>query len=197
MASGAKVPHASPLAIHEVRFEGGVLQRGFWLYVWEVTPADQAPLYYVGRTGDSSSTNAQSPFNRMGQHLGFAKNSNMLRRHLMQHGAVPESCAFRLIALGPIEQEATTPGRRVHDQRRDLIAAMEKALAELLASSGLKVMNRVVSRKPLDEARFAQVRAAFARAFPQLAAATPVIEQAGAANGRSSWVNCNLDESLS
>ena len=89
----------------------------------------------------------------MGQHLGFAKNSNMLRRHLMQHGVVPESCAFRLIALGPIEQEARTPGRREHDQRRDLVAAMEKALAELLASSGLKVMNRVVSRKPLDEAR--------------------------------------------
>jgi hypothetical protein len=175
MAGGPKIEDAAPLAIHEVRFEGGVLQRGFWLYVWEVTPADKAPLYYVGRTGDSSSTNAQSPFNRMGQHLGFAKNSNMLRRHLIQHGAVPESCAFRLIALGPIEQEARTPGRREHDQRRDLVAAMEKALAELLASSGLKVMNRVVSRKPLDESRFAQVRTAFEKAFPQLAAATQLI----------------------
>jgi len=184
MATGPKIEDAAPLAIHEVRFEGGVLQRGFWLYVWEVTPADKASLYYVGRTGDSSSTNAQSPFNRMGQHLGFVKNSNMLRRHLMQHGAVPESCAFRMIALGPIKHEARTPGRREHDQRRDLVAAMEKALAELLALSGLKVMNRVVSRKPLDEARFAQVRAAFAKAFPQLAASTPVIEEAGVANGR-------------
>lgn len=171
MASGPKSAGAAPLAIHEVRFEGGVLQRGFWLYVWVVTPADQAPLCYVGRTGDSSSTNAQSPFNRMGQHLGFAKNSNMLRRHLIQHGAVPESCAFRLIALGPIEQEARTPGRREHDERRDLVAAMERALADLLALSGLKVMNRVASRKPLDEARFAQVRGAFARVFPQIAAA--------------------------
>jgi hypothetical protein len=107
--------------------------------------------------------------------LGFAKNSNMLRGHVTQHGAVPESCAFRLIALGPIEQEARTPGRREHDQRRDLVAAMEKALAELLASAGLKVMNRVVSRKPLDEGRFAQVRTAFEKAFPQLAAATQVI----------------------
>jgi len=107
--------------------------------------------------------------------LGFAKNSNMLRGHVTQHGAVPESCAFRLIALGPIEQEARTPGRREHDQRRDLVAAMEKALAELLGSSGLKVMNRVVSRKPLDEGRFAQVRTAFEKAFPQLAAATQVI----------------------
>lgn len=73
MATGSKTENAAPLAVHEIRFEGGILQRGFWLYVWKVTPADQAPLYYVGRTGDSSSTNAQSPFNRMGQHLGFAR----------------------------------------------------------------------------------------------------------------------------
>jgi hypothetical protein len=64
--------HPAQLAIHEVRFEGGVLQQGFWLDVREPTPADRAPLYYVGGTGDSSSTNAQSPFNRMGQHLAFA-----------------------------------------------------------------------------------------------------------------------------
>lgn len=118
MASGSQIADAAPLAIHEVRFEAGVLQRRFWLYVWGVTPADQAPLCYVGRTGDRSSTNAQSPFNRMGQHLGFARNSNMLRRHLMQHGAVPESCAFRLIALGPIQQEGRTPGRREHTSNK-------------------------------------------------------------------------------
>lgn len=106
----------------------------------------------------------------------------MLRRHLTLHGAVSESCGFRLIALGPIEQEATAPGRREHDERRDVVAAMEKALAELLASSGLEVMNHVVSRKPLDEARFAQVRAAFARAFPWLAAATPASD---ASTGRN------------
>lgn len=91
---------------------------------------------------------------------------------------------FRLIALGPIEQEATAPGRHEHDQRRDLVAAMEKALADLLVSSGLRVMNRVVSRKQLDEARFAQARAAFAKAFPPLATATPVIDQRGMADGR-------------
>ena len=64
-------------AVHELQFDGSVLRRGFWLYVWEVIPVGQAPVYYVERTGDSSSTNAQSPFNRMGQHLGFAKNSNI------------------------------------------------------------------------------------------------------------------------
>jgi hypothetical protein len=55
---------------HVFSFDGKLLQRGFWLYVWEITAADHEVFYYVGRTGDSSSPNAQSPFNRMSQHLG-------------------------------------------------------------------------------------------------------------------------------
>jgi hypothetical protein len=34
MASESKVAEAAPLAAHEVRFEGGVLQRGQWFDVW-------------------------------------------------------------------------------------------------------------------------------------------------------------------
>ena len=178
MARGSQVGDGVPLAIHEIHFGGDILQRGFWLYVWEVTGEGHAPLYYVGRTGDSSSTNAQSPFNRMGQHLGFAENSNMLRRHLVKNRVVPESCFFRLIAVGPIEREPKSHSRREYDRRRDVVAAMEKALADLLTSWGFNVMNSVKCRKPLDEARFAEVRAAFAGALPQLAAAGPVIEEA-------------------
>lgn len=155
--------------LQEVRFNGGILLRGFWLYVWEITPPEGGALYYVGRTGDSSSTNAQSPFNRMGQHLGFARNSNMLRRHLGEHGVEPERCVFRLVALGPLEEESKAESRDEHDDRRDRVATMEKALAETLTAVGCRVMNRVVSRKPLDGARFVAVRAAFATAFPHLA----------------------------
>lgn len=54
-----------------VAFDGAFLRRGFWLYVWEVVAPDGAEYLYVGRTGDSSSPYAQSPFVRMGQHLGF------------------------------------------------------------------------------------------------------------------------------
>ena len=154
--------------LQEIRFNGGLLQRGFWLYVWEITPPAGGALYYVGRTGDSSSTNAQSPFNRMGQHLGFAPNSNMLRRHLGERGVEPERCEFRLVALGPLEEESTAVLRDEHDDRRDRVAAMEKALAETLIAAGCRVMNRVVSRKPLDAARFAEVRTVFATAFPHL-----------------------------
>lgn len=158
---------ASP-ALHELRFGGGILQRGFRLYVWEILPGGAGPVYYIGRTGDSSSTNAQSPFNRMGQHLGFAKNSNMLRRHLTSHGIDPERCEFRLVALGPIHTESRAEGREEHDQRRDIVAAMEKALADAMAGAGCTLLNTVASRKPLDRARFAAVQAAFSKAFPML-----------------------------
>lgn len=154
--------------LHEVRFAGGILKRGFWLYVWEVMPPEGTPLYYVGRTGDSSSMNAQSPFNRMGQHLGFAKNSNMLRRHLGEHGVEPERCAFRLVAIGPLEEESIAESRDEHDARRDHVAAMEKALADTLIAAGCRVMNRVSSRKRLDTARFREISEAFATAFPRL-----------------------------
>ena len=154
--------------VHEVRFDGGILQRGFWLYAWEIMPPEGTALYYVGRTGDSSSTNAQSPFNRMGQHLGFAKNSNMLRRHLGEHGVKPEHCAFRLVAVGPLEEESNAESREEHDARRDHVAAMEKALAGTLIAAGYRVMNRVSSRKRLDTARFGEIRKAFATAFPRL-----------------------------
>ena len=43
---------------------------------------------------------------------------------------------FRLVALGPLEEESTTATREEHDERRDLVAAMEMALAELLENAG-------------------------------------------------------------
>jgi hypothetical protein len=166
--TSATVPQDAAPTVHEVTFGGGILRRGFWLYVWKIMSPDGRSLYYVGRTGDSSSTNAQSPFNRMGQHLGFAAKSCMLRRHLGDHGVQPEDCSFRLVALGPLEAESTGTTRVEHDERRDLLAAMEKALADALTAAGCLVMNRVVSRKHLDGVRFEQVRKVFAGAFPQL-----------------------------
>jgi hypothetical protein len=154
--------------LHELQFDGSVLRRGFWLYVWEVTPERQVPLYYVGRTGDSSSTNAQSPFNRMGRHLGFVEKSNMLRKHLGLRGIEPEACAFRLIALGPLEQESEATERAEHDKRRDVVAALEKALAGAMRDAGYLVMNEVSSRKTLDVIRFNDVIVAFAKKFPKL-----------------------------
>src|SRR5579864_5334936 len=104
-------------ATHELNFDGELLERGFWLYVWEITTQHQTRLYYVGRTGDSSSDNAQSPFNRMAQHLGFNEKSNPLRRYLKAESVSPEDCTFRLVAYGPIVEEAEGPDE--HRERRD------------------------------------------------------------------------------
>ncbi len=151
---------------YAVGLDGGTLERGFWLYVWEASTPTGNKLLYVGRTGDSSSMNAQSPFNRMGQHLGSAKNSSMLRNHLGERHVVPEQCTFRLVAHGPILDEASDWG--THCERRDLIGALEKRLAEDLNAAGYAVMNKVNCLKPLDEKMYADARAAFEEAFPAL-----------------------------
>src|SRR6267143_2177251 len=104
---------------HSLTFDGALLERGFWLYVWEITHAGGESIYYVGRTGDISSCNAQSPFNRMGAHLGFNANSNVLRQHLQKRDIDPEKCTFRLIAHGPTMKEAVTFDE--HRALRDIV----------------------------------------------------------------------------
>lgn len=154
---------------------GPMLQRGFWLYVWQVeTPKGE--MLYVGRTGDNSSPHATAPYTRMGQHLGFQKTQNALRKQLAKRGVDPEECgAFHLISHGPIYPEIEkTEGadRKVlmerHTPLRNLVGAMEKALAEELAAAGYDVMNEVKWSHPHDEAVWTAAREAFAEHFPKL-----------------------------
>lgn len=153
-------------ATHTTTFPAAMLERGFWLYVWRV----QAPVgeyLYVGRTGDNSTPYATPPYQRMGQHLGHQKTQNALRKHLEGRGINPERCrAFHLIAHGPLFPQAKD--METHRRPRDIVAALEKALADSLKAAGYEVMNVVHCRKPLDAALFAKVRAAFGAHFPGL-----------------------------
>lgn len=130
---------------------GPMLQRGFWLYVWQVeTPKGE--MLYVGRTGDNSSPHTTAPYTRMGQHLGFAKTQNALRKHLLGRGIEPEECAaFHLIAHGPVHPEvAKTEGldraalMARHMPLRNRVGAMEKALADDLARGLHRAEHRVL-----------------------------------------------------
>ena len=151
-----------------------MLQRGFWLYVWRVeTPKGE--MLYVGRTGDNSSPHATAPYTRMGQHLGFSKNQNALRKHLVKQGVVPEQCkAFHLISHGPIYPEVEKGAflRSVlmshHMPFRNLCGAMEKALADELKQAGYNVLNEVKWRHPYDEEVWKTVSSAFCEYFPKL-----------------------------
>jgi hypothetical protein len=167
---------------HELTFDGDWLERGFWLYEWEVTvPRRKAPLHYVGRTGDSSSLNAASPFNRMGQHLDLRTSASaaMLTKNLRACGVGPEQLPryrYRFVAVGTILNEtrpldARTPSdaeRTEHHLRRDHVAALERDLAITMRSVGYAIINEVNSRMATDPRTWRSVRREFAEHFPKL-----------------------------
>lgn len=153
--------------LQRLSLPGSMLARGFWLYVWEVTTADGAKWHYVGRTGDSSSPHAQSPFARMGQHLGDNPKSNALRRNLARFRVDADAYkSFKLSAYGPILPEETIMAK--HSQSRDIIAGLEKGLCDALVSAGYDLVNKVNSAKPIDERLLRQVLVAFVSEFPKL-----------------------------
>jgi hypothetical protein len=136
--------------IYSVKFDGDVLQRGFWLYVVDIT-ADGARLLYVGRTGDSSSPNAASPFSRIGQHLDLRQNAkaNALARNLRTSGVEPRNCKMEMIAFGPLFPEEKVFAD--HVPIRDRVASIEKALAEALLERGFKVIGKHHCKSTLQD----------------------------------------------
>jgi hypothetical protein len=144
-----------------------MLARGFWLYIWEITTADGNTSLYVGMTGDSSSANVQSPFNRLSQHLGTNRHANALRRQLEKAGIDPAACRlFEMIAYGPILPEAAS--KEEHKPRWIVVAAMEKALRDALHAAGYTVLNDVKCRQVLDDRHWQEVLAAFSERFTKL-----------------------------
>lgn len=160
---------------HTLMLPPELLRRGFWLYVWRVETS-VGELLYVGRTGDNSSPHATAPYQRMGQHLGHVKTQNALRRQLEKRGIDPRDCtSFHLTSHGPLYPEIAKEAGETraalmakHLPIRDIVGAMEKALADELAAAGYTVLNTVKWKPPLDPVLWAPVRAAFATHFPRL-----------------------------
>ena len=141
---------------HRVQFKGALLQRGFWVYVWRVRHRG-GELLYVGRTGDSSSQFAASPFARLGQHLDIRStaSANMLLRHLWKRRLNPLSCTYSLVAVGPLFPEQRN--LRTHRPFRDRVAAIEAALARQLRADGYKVVGTHPSSQETDGALYRTV----------------------------------------
>jgi hypothetical protein len=161
---------------HILTLNPATLQRGFWLYVWRVTVDETRTLHYVGRTGDNSSPHAQAPFTRMGQHLGFTKNQNALRRHLELRGIEANNCQnFELICHGPIYPEVIN-GEGIdrnqhmanHKPIRNFVGAMERQLCHDLRLAGYEVLNKVAWKPDYEMKVWEEVRAAFGEHFPKL-----------------------------
>ena len=154
-------------ALHQLSLPGAMLARGFWLYVWEVTDVSGEKWLYIGRTGDTSSPNAQSPFSRLSQHLSQNPKSNALRRNLVRAGVDADTCSsFDLFCYGPILAERPTV--ESHRPARDTIAGLEKGLRDALYNAGYRVLNEVKCKQPIEPILMGKVVAAFAKNFVKL-----------------------------
>lgn len=156
------------LQSYSMKFDGHLLRRGFWLYVWEIR--GQASLHlYVGRTGDSSSPHAASPFKRIGQHLDPSPSAkaNALGKQLRRAGIDYEDCLFEMIACGPIFPEQ--PTFKDHVPIRDQMAALERAVAEELRRRGYTVLGTHTPADSPDHAMLQQILAMIDSKFPVIA----------------------------
>lgn len=153
---------------YSMSFDGALLQRGFWLYIWDIQKPPERYLY-IGRTGDSSSPNAASPFARVGQHLNFRPNAkaNSIARRLKEKNLEPSSARFEMLAIGPLfpEQESF----RDHIAYRDQMAALENALADHIRNNGYNVLGIHKSRKAVDKNILREVLKIAEKRFPPMA----------------------------
>jgi hypothetical protein len=144
------------LSLCSIKFDGRLLQRGFWLYVIDIHAPTGRHLY-VGRTGDSSSANASSPFARIGQHLDIRPRAkgNALARNLRHAAIDPSLCEMEMLAIGPIfpEERAFASHRPIRDQ----VAALEHALACTLRERGYSVLGKHSAPCAPDATRLAEI----------------------------------------
>ncbi len=141
------------LSKYQFGFDGKILTRGFWIYLWKINYG-QTTYFYIGRTGDSSSLNAGSPFTRLGNHLDSKPKAkgNSLWRLLNKNNVDPRNCHFEMLALGPLFPEQNDMTK--HRMHRDALAAIEQKLAEHCRNEGFDVLGIHFTKKTLDTTLF-------------------------------------------
>ncbi len=155
------------MTTYSMSFDGSLLKRGFWLYVWDIQTQTERYLY-VARTGDSSSSNAASPFARIGQHLDFRNNAkaNSIARRLKENKIDPLSAKFEMLAIGPLFPEQSSFAD--HKVYRDQMAALEKALAEHLRKNGYIVLGNHQSKKEINAEKLKGILKVVNKRFPPI-----------------------------
>jgi hypothetical protein len=153
------------LQSYMMKFDGHLLNRGFWLYVWEIKGPNSHHVY-VGRTGDSSSAHASSPFKRIGQHLDPGPNAkgNALIKQLIRAGVNYSACSFEMVAIRPIWPEQDDFD--AHKPIRDQMAAFERAVADDLKNRGYNVLGAHPRPGNVNEATLQEIRQLLDPKFP-------------------------------
>ena len=154
--------------VHKLTLPGAMIKRGFWLYVCRVL-STKGEFLYVGRTGDSSWLRASSPLVRLGHHLGTNNPRQNLMRGLLKRDKEisPEECTeIEVVAYGPLFPE--TRDRETHRKQRDIVAALEKALADALQCGKYQVLNTVKCKKLLCGVHWGDVGQEFSKPFGKI-----------------------------
>jgi len=124
----------------EIKFSGKVLERGFWLYVVQMTNPKNQRFFYVGMTGDSAALKAAALFVRLGRHLDVKENAmgNTLFRAIKNEKKLLPflyQLDFEIIGfyLSPENEKA-------HRKIRGEISHMEDKLHKDLKDGGYEVL---------------------------------------------------------
>ena len=112
---------------HSITLPAGMLQRGFWIYVWRAIDAEGSQWLYIGRTGDNSSPYAAPPYQRMGQHLSHQATTSALRSRLRDKGVDVDACqSFEMISYGPVYVEVPRPDNYRYEDKETRSALFQK-----------------------------------------------------------------------
>jgi hypothetical protein len=135
---------------YTMAFDGELLKRGFWLYVWKIL-FNREKYIYLGRTGNSPSASAASPFNRVSQHLDLRETAkgDTLARRLREVDIDPYASNFCMIALGPFFQEQKSED--THKEYRDQMATLEYEIASYLKWQGFEVLGQYQKGSAIDQ----------------------------------------------
>jgi hypothetical protein len=106
---------------------------------------------------DTSSPNASSRFNRIGQHLDFRAiaKGNALGKQLRRINVQPSQWTFEMLAIGPIFPEKESFD--LYKPLRDTFGAIEAALADELQDRGYNVIGTHARRVTPDSELWAEV----------------------------------------
>lgn len=123
-------------------FDGTLLDRGFWIYAIRLTGASGKNYLYIGRTGDNSSKNAASPFQRIVNHLNLrpSAKANSLAKLITKHRILTATTHFRMTAVGPLFPEQMD--FESHKPIRNQMTAIEKAVADHFRSKGYDILGK-------------------------------------------------------
>jgi hypothetical protein len=144
------------MKISRMSFDGAILERGYWVYVILIYHKSGKMHLYIGRTGDQSSQNAGSPFQRVANHLNLLPSAPMsaIKRLIKQKGYKPSACQFRLIAKGPLFSERKD---EQHWPIRNKMTALEKSIASHFCSKGYDVLGKHDDNQAKDPELFKKV----------------------------------------